>query len=66
MPIVRIEVWEARTRDSKKKLVKDVTKAVAENVGCPQKAVTVVITEVPKDNWSAGGTLSSDCFKDPK
>jgi 4-oxalocrotonate tautomerase len=60
MPMVRIEVWDKNEALSKKKLAKDVTKVVADNVKCPENAVTVIITEVSKDNWATGGEMATD------
>ncbi|MBN1824018.1 MAG: 2-hydroxymuconate tautomerase family protein [Endomicrobiales bacterium] len=66
MPIVRVEIWEGRNRELKKNLSKDITQAMVKHLGCPEKAVSVVITDVPKDNWAIGGELASDAFKDVK
>ena len=63
MPIVRIELWDENTLELKKRLARDVTKAVAVNVKCPEQAVTVIITEVPKDNWSIGAETATDYCK---
>ncbi|MDD5258341.1 MAG: tautomerase family protein [bacterium] len=60
MPMVRIELWDQNDADFKRKLARDVTKVVAENVKCPEQAVSVVITEVPKENWAIGGELATD------
>ena len=64
MPMVRVELWKGRNKEQKKKLVKNVTSAVAESISCPVEAVQVVIKEVDKENWGIGGELSSDKFPD--
>ncbi len=55
MPIVRIGLWAGRTPEIKEKLIKEVTKTVCENVGCPPEAVIVIIEDIPKENWGQGG-----------
>jgi 4-oxalocrotonate tautomerase len=62
MPIVEVYLWEGRDKDTKKKLVEKVTDAVVDVIKCPKEAVTVLISESPKDNWGLGGKLASEKF----
>jgi len=62
MPLVTIDIWEGRTVEQKRKLVRAVTSAVAGAIGCPEEAVEVIIRDVPKINWATGGELASDKF----
>jgi len=55
MPIVRIEVWSGRSKETKKQLIENVTKTVCDTVGCPPEAVIVVIEDIPKENWGQSG-----------
>lgn len=55
MPIVRISLWSGRDKATKEKLIQNVTKTVCETVNCPVEAVTVVIEDIPKENWGMGG-----------
>jgi len=66
MPIVRVEIWENRSKDFKRSLAKDITQTIIKHIPCPEKAVTVIFSEIPKDNWAIGGELASDCFKETK
>ncbi|MFH1541728.1 MAG: 2-hydroxymuconate tautomerase [bacterium] len=59
MPLVKIEMYPGRTKETKKKLIEAVTKDVAEIVACPLEAVTVVIQDIEKENWGFGGKQSS-------
>lgn len=62
MPVVRIEMWEGRTEEQKRKLAELVTDAVCEAIGCPREAVEVIMVDVPKKNWAVGGKLASEKF----
>lgn len=55
MPIVKIDIWEGRDRDTKRKLIQAVSKAVAESLNIPIEHVHVVINEPSKDNWGLHG-----------
>lgn len=55
MPLVKIEMYPGRTKETKKKLIEQITKDVAETAACPPEAVTVVIEDIPKENWGFGG-----------
>lgn len=59
MPIVNIDMWAGRPAETKKKLIENVTKTVCETIGCPAQAVTVVIRDVPKENWGQDGKQAS-------
>lgn len=59
MPLVKIEMWAGRSADQKEKLIKNITNAVCESVGCPKEAVWVVIEDVPKENWGMSGEQCS-------
>ena len=66
MPIVRVEIWSGENNSLKRKLAKDITGVIVDNVKCPPQAVTIIFEEVPKDNWVIGGEFCSDLFKDIK
>lgn len=55
MPVVKIEMWAGRDEKAKDKLIQNVTKTVCETIGCPPEAVTVIINDVPKENWGQAG-----------
>ncbi|MEW6557272.1 MAG: 2-hydroxymuconate tautomerase [Elusimicrobiota bacterium] len=64
MPLVRIDLWSGRERETKEKLIKNVTSAVVDSIGCPPDAVQIVINEVEKENWGLGGVPASEKFPD--
>lgn len=64
MPIIRVELLEGRSVETKRELVEVLTRETARIAGCTQAAIFVVIEEVSKDNWGIGGQLFSDKYPD--
>jgi 4-oxalocrotonate tautomerase len=60
MPLVTIKIIEGRTTEQKRGMVKDVTEAIAKNIGCPPSAVQIDIVDLKRENIAAGGKLFSD------
>jgi 4-oxalocrotonate tautomerase len=60
MPIVTVAMYEGRTLDQKRELVKGITEVVARVTGNPLDSVHVVIEEVKRENWAIGGLLHPD------
>ena len=60
MPLVTIKVFEGRTIEQKRGMVKDVTEAIAKNIGCPPAAVQIEIVDLKQENIAQGGTLFTD------
>ena len=64
MPIIRVEMFPGRTNDQKRELVKELTDAFVRTAGGKPEAVFVVLNDIEKSNWGAGGELCSDKFPD--
>ena len=60
MPIVQIDWVEGRSLEQKRELAQKVTQAVVEAGKCAPEAVTIIIRDLPKTNFSKSGTLLSD------
>jgi 4-oxalocrotonate tautomerase len=60
MPLVTIKIIEGRTVEQKRGMVKDVTEAIARNIGCPASAIHIDIVDLKKENLGQGGKLFSD------
>ncbi|MGA3269506.1 2-hydroxymuconate tautomerase [Lactiplantibacillus pentosus] len=60
MPIVHIDLIAGRSQEQLKNLVKDVTDAVSKNTGAPAEHIHVILSEMQKNRYSAGGVLKSD------
>jgi 4-oxalocrotonate tautomerase len=60
MPIIRVEMWEGRTKEQKAELAKAITEAMVKIAKTTPEHTTVVFEDVPKENWAIGGVLASD------
>ena len=60
MPVIRVEMWEGRTLEQKREIVESLSSELARIAGCDVASIYVIIDEVCKDNWGAGGVLCSD------
>jgi 4-oxalocrotonate tautomerase len=63
MPVVIVEMWEGRTVDQKRQLVKELTNSFVK-IGVPAKAVQIILKDNPKSCWAQEGQLCSD-FESP-
>ena len=64
MPIVRVEMWEGRSVNQKRELVEVLSRETARITGCDISSIYMVIEDVKKENWGAGGQLCSDKHPD--
>ncbi|ODA41272.1 2-hydroxymuconate tautomerase [Desulfosporosinus sp. BG] len=60
MPIVHVELLEGRTLTQKRLLVEKVTQAIVEATGAPAERVSIIIRDMPKENYANAGKLASD------
>ena len=59
VPVVQVSVWSGMSLENKKKVVEGITKVFME-IGIPSQATTIVISEIPRENWASGGKLHSE------
>ncbi len=59
MPVVVVHMWSGRDEKAKRRIAEGITK-VFENEKVPADAVTVIMYDVPKGNWSEAGKLCSE------
>lgn len=64
MPVLKVEMWAGRTTDQKRELVAVLSQETARITGCDLSSVYVIIEDVKKENWGAGGQLCSDKYPD--
>ena len=60
MPVVTVEMWEGRTIEQKRRLVKAITEAMVEHADARPDALHVIIHDVPPQNWGLAGVLGPD------
>ena len=53
-------MFEGRSADQKRRLVRELTQVFATTLGCDPATVRIVITDVSKENWAIGGDLQVD------
>ena len=63
MPVVTIAMYDGRSIDQKRELVKGVTDVVARVTGNSPEGVHVIIEEVKRENLAIGGLLQPDRVK---
>lgn len=64
MPVISVQMWAGRTAAQKKELVEVLSKETARIAGCDVASIYVIIEEVKKENWGAGGRLCSEKYPD--
>ena len=63
MPTISVQMF-ARSQEQKRAFVKAVTEAAVSTLGCSAESVDIIISEIPKENWSTAGKLWSDPHDD--
>ncbi|MCX8085013.1 MAG: tautomerase family protein [Calditerrivibrio sp.] len=64
MPVVRVEMWQGKSKEVKDNIAKDITEVFVKNLGCPPEAVTVVYDDRPKTDWYTGGKSHDKLYVD--
>ncbi|MBI1970639.1 2-hydroxymuconate tautomerase family protein [Candidatus Woesearchaeota archaeon] len=60
MPIVTIEMFEGRTKEKKRTLIKAVSKTISETLEIPEERIQIILHESSKDNWGLKGEQASE------
>lgn len=60
MPTIHVEMFEGRTPEQKKNLVKAITQAVVDTLGGKPESVDIILTDIKRENWATGGELWSE------
>lgn len=59
MPVIHVNVWEGFGAKNAKTVIGGITEVFVD-LGIPQRAVEVVIHEVPKSHWGIAGKPASE------
>ena len=60
MPIIRVEMFEGRDRDQKRKIISEVTDGFCRATGVSPESVNVILTDVSQNEWARGGVPFAD------
>ena len=60
MPIVRVEMWEGATKETKAELAQAITKVMGDIANKPPEYVIVLFNDYEMQNWAIAGELASD------
>ena len=63
MPVVHVEMWEGRTKEEKAEVAKAFADDLVRIFKCRQESITIIFSDVKKENWAKGGTLACDLGK---
>ena len=59
MPVIIVEMWQARTLEQKKQLASEITQAFVK-IGVDKEQVQIIFKDNPRQNWAQGGKLASE------
>lgn len=60
MPVVQIDLWEDRSKEDKKEIMETVSEDIADILGIKKEIPTVIIRDIPLENWCFEGVQSSE------
>ena len=63
MPLVQVYVWKGFSDENIAKIISGITE-VFTKMGIPQRAVEVLVHEVPKAHWGVNGLPATISLKD--
>ena len=65
MPIVEVKMWKGVSKSAVEQIISGITKVFVD-LGIPERAVEVVVLEVPKTHWGIGGKPASEVMVEEK
>ena len=65
MPTVDVKMWKGISKEAAEQIISGITKVFVE-LGIPERAVEVIILEVPKTHWGVAGQPASKAMADEK
>ncbi len=64
MPIMTVELFKGRTREQKRELVQALTDTYVRVMGGRPDSVTIILSDVAKEDWAVAGELMADKYPD--
>ncbi|HNX41040.1 MAG TPA: 2-hydroxymuconate tautomerase family protein [Candidatus Aminicenantes bacterium] len=55
MPIAMLYLLEGRDRETKERVIREVTGALERSLGSPPEKIRVILQEIPSESWGVGG-----------
>ena len=65
MPIIEVKMWQGVSEEATEKIIRGITNVFVD-LGIPERAVEVLIEEIPKTHWGVGGKPASIALPDSK
>lgn len=63
MPLVHIEWFPGRTLDQKREVMEVLTRELSRIGNCEPGTITVIFTDVTRENWGRNGQLFCDHYE---
>ncbi len=60
MPIIRVEMWEGRTKSQKAELARAITEAMVSIAHTTPESTIIIFSDIDRDDWAENGKLASD------
>ena len=60
MPIIRVEMFKGRDRDTRRAIIKELTDGFCRATGAKPDVVDVVLVDVDQQDWGKGGIAFAD------
>lgn len=60
MPLITIQMMTGRTPAQKSAFIKAIAEATVANLGVPEDAIRIILTEVSPDNWANGSRTMAE------
>jgi len=65
MPSVDVKMWKGLSESAAEQIISGITKVFVE-LGIPERAVEVIIYEIPKTHWGVGGRPASKAMAETR
>ena len=65
MPVIEVKMWKGTSVEAVEQIISGITKVFVE-LGIPERAVEVLVQEIPKTHWGLGGKPASNAMPDEK